>query len=176
LGWLPGAICPNHGRCAASISTAHPIQGEAGGRMNFSPIQWVMLIGMDLFVRSAYAFAVSFNIFLIPIVLKLSALHIFILGLVSGFATPLAVPLRRVVTVIVTSVLFAIAMAGLWITAEQSSHSTSCFNNVCDWINGTITPSGVWLVFKETSIQVLANLSVTATTLFLGRGIRAAAS
>lgn len=131
-----------------------------------------MLIGLDLFVRSSYAFAISFNIFMIPIVLTLTVLHIFSLGVVSGFATPLPLPLRRVVTIVVTNALFSVAVAGLWIASERSSYSTSCFNNICDWVNGTITPSGVWLVFRETSIQVLANLSVIATTLLFGRASR----
>jgi hypothetical protein len=144
--------------------------------MNFSAAQWLALIGLDIFARSSYFFAVSFSVELIPIVFLLSILHFFILGLVSGFATPLALPIRRVVTVIVTTVLFVVAMAGLWITFERSVHSTACTNNICDWVDGNITPSGVWLVFKETGIQVLVNLIVTAIVLFFGRAGRATES
>jgi hypothetical protein len=140
--------------------------------MNFSAVQWVSLVGLDIFARSAYAFAISFNIVLIPVVLFLSILHFFILGLVSAFATPLPLPARRVVTVAVTNVLFATAMAGLWITLDRSSHLTVCTNNICDWIDGTITPSGIWLVSKETGIQILTNLIVTATVILFGQASR----
>jgi hypothetical protein len=127
--------------------------------MNFSAIQWFALVGLDLFLRAAYFVAVTFNILLIPVALFLSILHFVVLGLAQLLAARLKPQIRRpAVAIAVANVLFAAAMALLWIVLIRDGSVTGCMNGKCDWVNGVITPDGVRTILSQTVIQIILNL------------------
>jgi len=127
--------------------------------MNYSAIQWFVLVGLDLIFRVTYVVAFSFNILLIPIALFLSILHFIVLGLAQLLTMRLKPQTRKPAVVIAgANVLFAATMAVLWIAFIREGSVTGCANGKCDWVDGVITPDGMRTILLQIVFQVILNL------------------
>lgn len=170
-------ICPNrrgrdHDRCQADrrpiccyeerLSIQQPYPGLSSA-MTFSRWQWIAIFVLDLLVKAIYFFVTTLHLLTLIFAVFLSLFH-FIALLAAR------VPLRMfslshlwntVAMLALTNILFAALTYVLLLWSIRSRRMTACsgIENICTYVDGTITYAGVLDISTRTAVYILLNLA-----------------
>jgi hypothetical protein len=141
-----------------------PPDPDAGRFKNFSLAQWVVIIALDVVMRVTYLSvltgALVFSLMLLPINMKLSLFHIVLLFPITFLVSRLRLrPIPALAAIFLpTNILFFSTVIWISLYEHKIGRVTSCVDNECRWVDGTITWSGVWNLACLESLHLAINV------------------